>query len=166
MFRKVCFMALSLISGSSVSRSEGHLLTRSASLMVVASIFVAGHLRFQPHDDRNYFILDQIESATFTAVFLTALLATWLIITNDALVFQEQAADGMGAVHLPPPCAGVVVLGHVQPFRAILNWTLEPPQQWPGAGLRPRGVAYLGGRPDAYLSVVAALMRSLLGWSP
>ena len=25
MFRKVCFMALSLISGSSVSRSEGHI---------------------------------------------------------------------------------------------------------------------------------------------
>ncbi|CAK9022384.1 unnamed protein product [Durusdinium trenchii] len=84
MFRKICFELVMTIPG--MTSEDEAILGRinNSSVAFVASIFFALHMACQPYDNRDYFILDRIETASLRAILVTAFLQLWCLDTNEA----------------------------------------------------------------------------------
>lgn len=120
MFRKLCFELMTRIPG--MTSDDEAILGRiqNSSLAFVASIFFAVHMYFQPYDNRGYFILDRIETASLRAILVTAFLQLWCIITNDA-----DVAVGNPTFVLVRnwACTAIIVYMHLR-FFWIVTWGL------------------------------------------
>ncbi|CAE7253579.1 ANKRD50 [Symbiodinium natans] len=85
---------------------------------------------FQPYDNRGYFILDRIETASMRAILVTAFLQLWCVITNDADV---AVGNPMFAQIRNVSCTIIIVLVHLR-FFWIVIWGLgrRRIQKWTG----------------------------------
>eukprot|EP00435_Cladocopium_sp_Y103_P045073 s1037_g12.t2 len=84
MFRKLCFEFVMTIPGMTSENEEILGRINSSSVAFVASVFFALHMACQPYDNRDYFILDHIETASLRAILVTAFLQLWCLNTNEA----------------------------------------------------------------------------------
>ncbi|CAJ1373138.1 unnamed protein product [Effrenium voratum] len=110
MFRKLCFELVMTLPG--MTSEDQAILGRinNSSVAFVASVFFGLHMACQPYDNRDYFILDRIETASLRAILITAFLQLWCLDTNDA--------DGI--LHVPVLrevrnlfCTAAIVLLHL-----------------------------------------------------
>lgn len=84
MFRKLCFEFVMTMPGMTSENEEILGRINSSSVAFVASVFFALHMACQPYDNRDYFILDHIETASLRAILVTAFLQLWCLNTNEA----------------------------------------------------------------------------------
>jgi len=83
-FRKLCFELVMNLPGMTSEDEEILGRINSSSVAFVASIFFALHMACQPYDNRDYFLLDHIETASLRAILITAFLQLWCLNTNEA----------------------------------------------------------------------------------
>eukprot|EP00933_Yihiella_yeosuensis_P028154 TRINITY_DN21958_c0_g1_i1.p1 TRINITY_DN21958_c0_g1~~TRINITY_DN21958_c0_g1_i1.p1 ORF type:complete len:173 (+),score=18.98 TRINITY_DN21958_c0_g1_i1:39-521(+) len=64
----------------------------SCTLIIVTIVFAILDNTFRPYDNRGYGALDKMETSASQAVVVTAILQTWVLLSQDTAVAQRDAS--------------------------------------------------------------------------
>eukprot|EP00931_Biecheleriopsis_adriatica_P056672 TRINITY_DN33592_c0_g1_i1.p1 TRINITY_DN33592_c0_g1~~TRINITY_DN33592_c0_g1_i1.p1 ORF type:complete len:1490 (-),score=268.99 TRINITY_DN33592_c0_g1_i1:90-4559(-) len=89
MIRRFCFQVIPFLPFMGSGSEARDATIGNALVAFVAAVFFAAHMAFQPFDNRGYFILDRLETASLEAILVTAFVQLVCLITNTADVIER-----------------------------------------------------------------------------
>jgi len=94
MVRKVMyqFVGIVIIPGMTSAQQDENRVFDNMTLLVLAITSLGVHIYCQPYDNRSYFILDRVESASLWAVLFTLVVQIFLFVTDESYFFSDQKA--------------------------------------------------------------------------
>lgn len=118
--RRVLFVTVVHIPGLGAENYTDTFRTRAVTLAIIAIFFYGLHQACAPYDNRGYFILDRIETASLQAITITVLLQVWVLNTDKA----ESILESGSAKSARDTCVAIIIaLSHLR-FLAFVLWGL------------------------------------------
>lgn len=138
MLRKVIYQTVIYIPGLESQNLRDQQILQCCSLQLLAIFFLAVHLATAAYDNRNYFILDRIETASLWAIYMTVFIQTWLWLSDSGYAFVDDGSESRARQRNVRNVVAVVVLllfhgrfwylvleGVLYPYRAFIMKALS-----------------------------------------